>query len=166
MLIKSRIAGGTLRLLSLSSPELGFERRVVGTDRFRTGILMPAGSLIVGVFNEAGEALELSAPLQLKPGTIIEAETRRQPPDRAALLIVLRGYSRAEPGDIRATFTQGSEKHRPDVLRATKTRVFAIWYDLDPVAGHLALEGDGIQFESAVRLSAGEIKTLRSDLRK
>lgn len=156
----------SVRLLSLSSPGFGFERRV-GASASRARILMPAGTFIAGVFSPEGNALSLTRPILLVAGATALATPQPPPPSVSDLLLVLRGYRRVDEAGVKVTLTRESERRTPDVLRITQTRIFAIWYGLRPGEGKIFVEGDGVAYQSdRLTLSPGQITTVRSDLRR
>lgn len=154
------------RLLSLSSPGFGFERRV-GRSATRARILMPAGTLIAGVFSGEGNAVSLTRPITLVAGGTALAAPEPPPPSVSDLLLVLRGYRRVDGAGLKVVMARENERRAPDVLRITQTRIFAIWYGLQPGEGRILVEGDGVAYQSDVlAFSPGKITTVRSDLRQ
>jgi hypothetical protein len=160
-------SGATLRVLSLRTARnyRPFDRVIkpVGaTYTFR----IPAGRIIAGVFDAAGNALSLSAPHVVQGGHI-ERVALRSARTTATLLVILdRFVSRLPLPPCAASLTIGNRRQsRPTVDLQAHDRVVLVWYDLD--AGDARLDfrcRSGQTFTRTQHLREGRVATIRTRL--
>lgn len=151
----------TLRLLSLTSPSFGFERRL-NSNAARERVRVPAGQVLAGIFTSAGDAIALTRPTTVKHGETVLLDPARPTKGVADLVLVVKRASGGEPmpRDLTVSLTQGASARAPDVLRIAQTRLFAVWYALPPTGGTISVQGE----KMAVALAAGEVTTIRGQL--
>lgn len=151
----------TLRLLSLTSPSFGFERRL-SSPAAREPVRFPEGRLLAGIFASDGNAIALTRPTDLKQGETVSVSPSRPAPGTADLLLVVKRADdeRTIPPDLSVSLQQGQDVRPPDVLHIAQTRLFAAWYELTPTDGTITVDGE----TRGVPLAAGEVTTIRTQL--
>jgi len=160
-------SGATLRVLSLRTARTyrPFDRVIRPAGRSRS-FRIPAGRVIAGVFDAAGNALSLSAPHVLEQGRTqrISLESARR---TAALLVVLDRFVRRPPlPRCVSSLTIGDRRQpRPTVDLQAHDRVVLVWYDLD--AGDARLDfrcRSGQTLTRTLILAERRVATIRTRL--
>ncbi len=136
-------------LLSLGPP---FEGEVPRHEllRFRRvsdmggGVLMPAGSVIAGLWDVRGRYfVGLSKPFMVVAGKSVEAPLMQPGAGRSSLVMQLERASRAFELDqislsSTALLTATGEARAPDSKLSTRDRIYGFWYDLESGRAQLA----------------------------
>lgn len=139
------VPGGTVRLKSGSAIPPGAEsfrvlslrdqwithQRVVAAGQAAKGVRAPAGRLLAGFFDKAGNALSLTRPFEVKAGAMTEVSLPS--PNGSDLLMVIAKAGPSEmsprPGLKVSARTSGKER-APDVLLDARDQLIAVWYGL------------------------------------
>lgn len=135
------------------------------------GVLMPAGSVLAGLWDRREERyVALSPPFTVTPGAIVPAPLGR-PATQASWLLAFAALphpiARETLLDLAPAVVQHGERHAPDATITTAWGVYGVWYGLAPGP---AVLGDGNSEvylpATALELPAGGIVRLDADLRQ
>lgn len=161
-------AGATLRVLSLQTARTyrPFDRVIKRGGRTHS-FRIPAGRVIAGIFDAAGNALSLS-----KPHVVQQGRTERMVPRRArtaaTLLVILDRFVGHPPFPrCASSLTIGNRRQsRPIVNLQAHDRVVLVWYDLDAGDARLDFRCKSDQtFARTLRLTEGNVTTVRTRLK-
>lgn len=145
-----------------------FDRRVTA-QRAAAGVTVAAGPVIAGIFDsKTDDAVALARPADVKAGgTTFVAPA---PPKRGSdVLVVLARPSPATLGkhELSVDLQIDSKTHKPDVLLASATNIFAIWYELEGAEATLVVDAPTAQLApAALKLKPGKVVTFRTKLSK
>ncbi|HYK03059.1 MAG TPA: hypothetical protein VE974_14960 [Thermoanaerobaculia bacterium] len=158
-------ADQTFRVVSLSSPGLGFERRLVARTA-ANGVRVPAGQVLGGIFDAQGNAVALARPADLGQGETLSLRAVKPKAGMSDVLAVLRKHGKEDhvtASEIRLEL--GKTRRAPDVLRVTQTRVFAVWYGVPAGTARVQVAARNVAYDGApVTLVANEVATVRGAL--
>lgn len=144
-------------------PHRAFDRRVA-PEHVRTGVLMPAGKAVVGVFDRrTDDAVALSPPITVEQGKTAVG-VPEPPAEGSDVLLVLdrpRLRSSWEQDEVTVTLDQRA----PDVFLSAADRVFAVWYRIKQDTARLELQSRTLSFDAReVKLLPGRVVTIRGKL--
>jgi hypothetical protein len=130
------------------------------------GFRIPAGRIIAGVFDAAGNALSLSAPHVVEQGRTqrISFSSART---TATLLVIFDRFVRRPPlPRCVPSLTIGKRRQsRPTVDLQAHDRVVLVWYDLDAGAARLDFRcRSGQTFTRTLHLGERRVATIRTRL--
>lgn len=160
-------AGASFRLVHLRTETKGqwrsmFDRRAVG-NRVRTGVAMPVGSVLTGLFDaKSGDAIALAKPVNVEVGKTVFA-TPAPPKKGSDVMVVLTRprEAKAEKNDLSLSLDQRA----PDVVVAAKDRIIAVWYAVDARKVTLHTTSKTLRFDPVeLTLNPGKVTTHRAKL--
>jgi hypothetical protein len=155
--------GGTLRVVGAGSGPTSFERRIYDRTKATTGIQMPTGLVLPGLFDAEGNALALSRPI-----TIQSMETSvidpRPPATGGDLLAIFDGNGKRDLRKASVVLEGLEERRLPDAVSATSSRVIAVWYGLPPGERRLTISDGTKPISIAIQPRAGRVVTIRKAL--
>jgi hypothetical protein len=118
-------------------------RRTAVAERAREGLLMPAGPVIAGIWDqERGRYVALSKAFIVKAGIAVEAPLERPRENRAALIVQAR---RSRLASTRSDYSLAirlkadNRERQPDALAQTANLIYAIWHGLPPGTASLSI---------------------------
>lgn len=154
-------AGATVRVLGLRPTGYPFERRVPASQH--TLVKVPAGPVIIGLFDRDGRALALSRRIDAPVAGSARVELRK--PSAPQLLVVLDRplrQSHAGHGHSGLKLAMPTKTTEPDVFLDAPGRLFGIWYAVEDGEGELSLKSDELTLRPIrPALKANTITTIR-----
>lgn len=136
-----------------------FDRRAVG-NRVRTGVPMPAGSVLTGLFDaKSGDAVALAKPVTVEVGKTVFAA----PKAGSDVMVVLTRPrdAKGEQNDLSLSLSS----RPPDVFIPAKDRVIAVWYAVDARKATLHTTSKTLRLEPIdLTLTPGKVTTHRAKL--
>lgn len=157
-----------LRAVHKGTLRPAFDRRLPAT-RAREGGTVAIGSVLAGIFDrKTDHAVALARPVEVRAGKT--SYVAPAPPPRGTdVLAVLARPRPAKLGSHEVTVglrIDGSVK-KPDVLLASASNIFAVWYGVEGAEATLLAESSTLQLApTAVKLTPGKVATVRTKLSK
>jgi hypothetical protein len=149
---------------SLGNP---FDRRATASPSLRSGLLIPAGRVFVGVFDRtSNDALALARPARVEANKVI---TVKPQPPRAETADVFVSLIRP---DVRRTREEDGveltlDGAAPEMLFDGSDRIYAVWYGVPAKPAQLVLRSTTLQFATrTLALQSGHVTTVRGELQK
>jgi hypothetical protein len=156
-------AHATFRALALKADGFPFERQIPASAKEVT-LKVPAGPVLVGLFDRDSEAVALSQPVEVVSNRTMAV--RLSPSRSATALVVLdRPPKKAEAGRNATALALAihDDVRPPDVFLDAPGRLFAIWYDLPPGKAELSLRSTELMLNAPTLLvlKTGNVATYR-----
>ena len=155
-----------LRAVHKGTLRPAFDRRV-NAEVARRGIPVATGSVLAGIFDrKTDEAVALATPIEVKAG--ITSRVAPTPPAKGTDLLVVLG--RPRPGVLGKHLVDvglrvNRDVRKPDVLLASASNVFAVWYGVEGTEATLLAESSTLQLDpTKVQLKPGKVVTIRTKL--
>jgi hypothetical protein len=163
--------GASFRLVHLRTETQGlwrsmFDRRAVG-NRVRTGVGMPLGSVLTGLFDsKTGDALALAKPVNIEVGKTVFT-TPAPPRTGSDVMVVLTRprEAKAEKNDLSLSLSIDGKPRPPDVFVPAKDRIIAVWYVLDARKATLHTTSKSLRLDPVdLTLTPNKVTTHRAKL--
>lgn len=151
----------TFRIVTFREPDRVFDIRL-RRDEIESRVRVPTGSTIGGIFDEAGNAVALTKPIEIREGTTATLSPLPPRADTCDLIVILQKRGRARPPKTEIALASTGETRKPDFYRENEGRLFAVWYGLGPgeaIVRISAAENDRASFP--VMLHANRVATMR-----
>lgn len=156
--------GATIRVLGLRPTGYPFERRVPASQRLM--VKVPAGPVVIGLFDRDGRALALSG--RIDASVAGNARVVMQRPSSSQLLVVLDrppNQSHAGHGHSALMLAMPTKTAPPDLFLDAPGRLFGIWYAVENGQGELSLTSNALTLRAIrVAVSSNTITTIRECL--
>jgi hypothetical protein len=152
----------TFRIISFREPDRIFDLRLHENDR-HPRIRVPAGLTIGGVFDEDGNAVALTKPIDVAVGKTATLDPAKPAAGTSDLVVILQKRGSSRPPKMQAAVSlSGGATCQPDLYRENESRLFAIWFGLPPGQASVTVTAtDKDKIARPVALRADRISTMR-----
>jgi hypothetical protein len=154
---------GSLRMIGLDEL-VGFERRLDDPAKGLTGIQVPAGRMLFGLFDADGNAVALTRIMAIQAGR--GASLDLLPPRTDGDVLAVFDGARGEDLRLAEVTLNSQTMSRPaDATSRTPSHLVAVWYGVPAGAWRVGID-DGVNPATIVPLEAwhGAVVTLRKQL--
>lgn len=151
----------TFRVVSFREPDRIFDLRL-RPDEIQSRIRIPAGSTIGGIFDEEGNAIALTKPVEIIEGKTATLSPSQPAEGKSDLIVILQKRGSARPAKMKIDLSLAAAGTRkPDFHRENETRLYAVWYGLSPNEGSVRITAGNDNASLPVVLRANRISTMR-----